>query len=1033
MTARFACGDLAIVKSSGDIVAITQVHISEQDVHYSVLAGNKKRRFNEDDLAPYVDHEDSIESAFENNDIKNANQFLLYAYYHKMSENSESSIYSYQGNRILFNPFQYKPLLKFISADSEERLLIADEVGVGKTIESGIILDELLARQELKSTDMILIVCPNILCLKWKQELRDKFGMNDFYIHNGHSLMNMLQEIKDNGKSNTNHSIVGEQLFRNPKYERFLTEIMMQNGGPFINMLIVDECHHYRNTSTETHKLGVTLSRCSERVLMLSATPFNLREDDLFNQLHMLNESQYPDYQLFRQLGKQVRSVNKAISYLRSYTPENRRLLQKELTLLAPIAEQNSNIDEEFQALCDKVQHQSAISAKDVVHYERTLNFLNPLSTSFTRTLKRDALSHRVTRATQTVSVHFTPLEYDIYHDFIDTNITKYRLSGVNPKAFALITNTLERIAASSIPALADNIARYACAEENPADSIEEGEDVENTLREIYKTQYEELRRKLSALNKTDSKFDALMKLIESARNAIPDNPRIMIFSYYVGTLRYLRKRLHQQGFRVGLMYGETPLDTVPNKVDEMGFPVLSRYDLIEAFKNGEIDILLASEVGGEGLDFQFCATLINYDLPYNPMRIEQRIGRIDRMGQKSDKVIIGNLCIIGTVDEVINRVLLSRIADAADLVGDLEPIITSELVEINQLIITKGFSDSEIEKRIHEIELRIEEEKATREDFDEQRYELVNDTGFRDEFENDVEKSRILPEDSLHFTVAYLKETPGCWSKALTPSVLSIHLSNDVKTRLRIYYNQHRLGNAEKELNELANSPEYVRISFDGETAFEDEHTLFLKPCGPWVHFMIDDIRSQSDDLEGQVFHGLVQQGQCDVLHTGIYCVFVYDYGFTGFRKSNLTQYIIVNCQNGEVLIPEETIWKQLLNFIIQTRNALPITYEEYLKFKELADAASDENAQEFKTTMARGNDVKISSRIQALRRLSQTRVENYQKDLQTASAANKERLMKSIERDRKRTADKIDELEKRKLLGVSTAFQSILILEVV
>ena len=81
----------------------------------------------------------------------------------------------------------------------------------------------------------------------------------------------------------------------------------------------------------------------------------------------------------------------------------------------------------------------------------------------------------------------------------------------------------------------------------------------------------------------------------------------------------------------------------------------------------------------------------------------------------------------------------------------------------------------------------------------------------------------------------------------------------------------------------------------------------------------------------------------------------------------------------------------------------------------------------------MTRGNDVKISSRIQALRRLSRARVDNYQKDLQTASAANKERLMKSIERDRKRTADKIDELEKRKLLGVSTAFQSILILEVV
>ena len=141
-------------------------------------------------------------------------------------------------------------------------------------------------------------------------------------------------------------------------------------------------------------------------------------------------------------------------------------------------------------------------------------------------------------------------------------------------------------------------------------------------------------------------------------------------------------------------------------------FPIIGRNDIMKDFENGKYEIMLVSEVGGEGLDFQFCSALINYDLPYNPMRIEQRIGRIDRMGQESDKIIIGNLCIENTIDVVINRVLLSRIADATDLVGEMEPIIAQGLAEINELIITKEFTVDELQKREKEIEQRIEKAK---------------------------------------------------------------------------------------------------------------------------------------------------------------------------------------------------------------------------------------------------------------------------------------------------------------------------------
>ena len=92
----------------------------------------------------------------------------------------------------------------------------------------------------------------------------------------------------------------------------------------------------------------------------------------------------------------------------------------------------------------------------------------------------------------------------------------------------------------------------------------------------------------------------------------------------------------------------------------------------------------------------------------------------IDRMRQKSDKIIIGNLCIENTIDVVINRILLSRIAAATDLVGEMEPIIAQGLAKINELIITKEFTEAELLKREKEIEQRIEKAKQTREEFDE-------------------------------------------------------------------------------------------------------------------------------------------------------------------------------------------------------------------------------------------------------------------------------------------------------------------------
>lgn len=295
MGAKFSAGDSVLVKATNQIATISKVTETTSVISYYVMIDGKKRRYKEEDLLPYIDTEDSIFRDFEAQSFGSADQLQRYIYFKQFSETQDSNIYSYQGNKIIFNPFQYKPLMKFLSIDSDERILVADEVGVGKTIESGIILDELVTRGDLQARDSILIVCPNVLCRKWQAELKNKFQMDDFWIHDGKSLKYVLETIKETGKNPTPHGIVSEQLLRGERYQELLEACQEELGEPFIQMLIVDECHHYRNADTNTHKVGALLSLCAERVVMLSATPFNLRSSDLFNQLNMLNPALFPD------------------------------------------------------------------------------------------------------------------------------------------------------------------------------------------------------------------------------------------------------------------------------------------------------------------------------------------------------------------------------------------------------------------------------------------------------------------------------------------------------------------------------------------------------------------------------------------------------------------------------------------------------------------------------------------------------------------------------------------------------------------
>lgn len=1038
MELKFHAGELAQIKSTGEVVTINAISPGLSQTFYLVFQNGKKNRYKEDELIPYVDKESELMNKILDGEFANAESFQKYAYYRLFSESQEGNLYSYQGNKIIFNPFQYKPLLKFLGPDSDERLLIADEVGVGKTIEAGIIIDELISRGDIKHKDAIMIVCPSVLCTKWKKELRNKFLMDDFYIHDGKTLSFLLNEIKETGKIHYTHSIVSEQLFRGEKYQELLKECLVERGEAFFSLLIVDECHHYRNVGTNTNKFGKLLSLCSDRVIMLSATPFNLRSDDFYNQLHMLNPTLFPEQSVFNQLLKQIRNVNKSISLLKKDDAKSRSTLISLVDQLKTVATQNQYIAADFVNIYEKIVRGESLSTKDKVDFEKILEKLNPISSSFTRTLKRDAIEHRVTRETMTLEVHYTPEEAEVYNSFLEANLQRYRMLGISERAFGLILNGLERIAASSIAALEKNVNKFIHMPiETFVYAISEDEEIDmktaKVMHQMLEESYSDLMRKIKKVGRNDSKYNTFKRLVENVHEACGENRRIIVFSFYTETLKYLRRRLVDDGYNVALMYGKTPEDTPNNQKDEDDFPIIGRNGIMKDFESGKYEILLVSEVGGEGLDFQFCSALINYDLPYNPMRIEQRIGRIDRMGQASDKIIIGNLCIENTIDVVINRVLLSRIADATDLVGEMEPIIAQGLAEINELIITKEFTIDELQKREKEIEQRIEKAKQTREEFEEARYELVNDKGFRDEFEDTLKKSRISPHESLLFTYSFLKKENGCSFRIYSDTSGLLHVSNDMCERIRAYIKKMNLGKNGEELQILVDNKGELLVDFDGNTAYHNKEAVFFKPSGAWIHFVIDYLRAFNVEKPDNLFYASIKHNHVSSLNKGRFWLFSYEIEFDGFFNTKTYEYLLCKNDASEVYVLNETEKKEMFQNVKVAKKPENLMLDYFddakMRVEDTAEQCKEEIAQE---AISR-NSIKIGSRIEALRNLSKIRIRNMENELVGASGKDEERLRRAIEREKKKTVDKIKILEEKLKYVGTYSLDAICLLDVI
>ena len=203
----------------------------------------------------------------------------------KIKSSNNSTISSLKASKTLFRPYQFKPLLKFLRSDNK-RILIADEVGLGKTIEAGHIMLELKARGEFRNA---LVICPMALKEKWTTELNEKFGLDFINIEDKDQLIHELRHHPGYVKA-----VVNYEKLSNKDLVTFMEEKQVR-----FSMIVCDESHRLRNSGTQLYKGAEKILPMGDSVVFMSATPIMLDERNLYNQLHLLDSDVYDEYEIF--------------------------------------------------------------------------------------------------------------------------------------------------------------------------------------------------------------------------------------------------------------------------------------------------------------------------------------------------------------------------------------------------------------------------------------------------------------------------------------------------------------------------------------------------------------------------------------------------------------------------------------------------------------------------------------------------------------------------------------------------------------
>lgn len=804
---------------------------------------------------------------------------------YQISNPGSSNLYSLNSARIDFVPYQFRPALKMIKSDSP-RLLVADDVGVGKTIEAGLILKELEARDSINS---VLIICPRPLVAERKWELEMKRFDENFTQMDGRAFAEAISETHRDGAWPERHnktiipyslfgedSIMGTQSTSSRRKKNLgLAEL---DPVPHFDLVIVDEAHNIRNANTWMYRGVEIFCRNADAVVFLTATPLQNSNDDLYTLLNLLRPDVVIDKDTFRTMAEPNAYINNLLRIIRNQEEGWQEAGKEEISHILNTTWGRSVIQHnpDFGQIYDFLEKES-VTRDEKVEMISKVEALHSFHAIINRTRRKDIEDFCI-RRNLTVKVPYTSVQRNLYDALMEFEATSLgMLHGSQSVRFMMCT--IMRQAASCIyglqPFMKDIIARRMAQIQNDGElyeyDVELNSDEENALFELQ----DEIAMLTEKLPEEDPKFEKMYEIICEKQKE--DNNRVIIFSSFRHTLAYVRRKLEKRGIRVAQVDGSVP--------DAERYALRQRF-MVSRDTEDAIDVLLFSEVGCEGLDYQFCDTMINYDLPWNPMRIEQRIGRIDRRGQKSDTVRIYNMITEDTIDATIydrclNKigVFESSIGDCSEILGDISDQILKimfdpTLTEEERNLKIEQMADNEVMK-VQEMH-RLEQDEKSLYGFDLSNYIQNKDV-------QDAENMWISPQSIQEMVEIFLTDLLGEGEYIRGKGELkNLRLASDKRSQMLANLSTVRIANsnnASKLWNAyLKSNKPTLPITFDSVCAKDNRQAAFLTQMHPLV---IQAAAYESNELPCEVGVSI----STDELPAGDYEFLIYVWKYVGLR----------------------------------------------------------------------------------------------------------------------------------------------------
>jgi ERCC4-related helicase len=610
------------------------------------------------------------------------------------------------------------------------RYILADEVGLGKTIEAGMVIKELKARGLVKR---VLVVCPTGLVTQWTSEMQEKFHEkfnvilpsdydtirrltdNDDVYGQYDQVISPMDSIKPIEK----HAGWSQEKVVQYNEERIYSII---NSG--WDLIVIDEAHRVAGSSGEVarYKLGYLLSQASPYLLLLSATPHNGKTEPFLRLVRLLDEEAFPN----------AKSI----------------------------------VKEQVAPYLIRTEKREAIDNNGNLLFKNRITHLVSLTWDERHSFQREL--------------------YELVTDYVSKTYNKAQRNRKKNMCLIFLLIIMQRMVTSSTAAIRQSLERRLqvlktqsthlgnLTEEDLAElDIEDGvEDALGAISLDIETEIQELELIISVSKQAEFQYpDVKVETLTDTVDALlseDSTQKIIIFTEFVATQRYLQELLLNKGYTVSILNG--------------GMSIEERNDALKEFRE-KTSIFISTDAGGEGLNLQFSNIIINYDLPWNPMKIEQRCGRADRIGQKRD-VHIYNFIITDTVENRVREVLEEKLSVILQEMGvdKYSDVLDSEVAECD---FTAAYINSiakpyKVEESLRPIEAEMKQQ-------------LKNSKQYKDIIREEKDLTELVGQESnfdveaaLRLMLAYYDGWQGLETTlidriGITDAEITRHLKTDV------------------------------------------------------------------------------------------------------------------------------------------------------------------------------------------------------------------------------------------------------------